>query len=68
MNVIKKIEFQNEEIETVRLAQKVMSQACSMLESDSCFQCPFYQKDGSDGSFVCLESLLLASIDEMKGK
>lgn len=65
MEVIKKIKFQYEEIASLRLAQKVMLQACSSLGNNSCLQCPFYQEN-ADGSNECIEDLLEKAINEME--
>ena len=68
MKVIKKIEFQNEEIASVRLAQKIMLQACDEIGNNSCFNCPFFQKNGGDGTFICIEDLISEAINEMENK
>lgn len=65
MEVIKKIKFQTEEIASIRLAQKVMLQACDELGNNSCLQCPFYQENGDDTD-ICIEYLLQKAIEEME--
>lgn len=65
MKVIKKIQFQNEEIASVRLAQQIMLQACTELGNRSCAQCPFYQEN-VDATNECVENLLEKAIEEME--
>lgn len=66
MKVIKKIQFQNEEIASIRLVQQIMLQACTELGNSSCAQCPFFYQENVDGAHGCIEDLLEKAIEKME--
>lgn len=58
------IKLSDEELNSIRLSQAIIEQACKEVHK-TCLDCPFYQHD-DESELVCINRLLNYAIEELK--